>query len=216
MRYEVSWKSRPAARVLLRPERGGRSDSFFELASIARSQQQTYLRLWRRVQPHARGDRNLPSRMQDALRHREFGSRDRRLYRELLYTAVRYLPWIEELTVRSEAEAPAPSPGWPPLLRRSNVFREALLPGWPEPPALISGRAQHLGVNRELLPDWFRSHCPEAFASPNLEVLHTRAPIWIRLQSPDPAAVSAEFASQGWTMAVGRRPAHGRRGAGGR
>lgn len=169
-------------------------------ASIARSQQQTYLRLWRRVQPHARGDRNLPSRMQDALRHREFGSRDRRLYRELLYTAVRYLPWIEELTVRSEAEA-ARAVAWlaapAPAIQR---FREALLPGWPEPPALISGRAQHLGVNRELLPDWFRSHCPEAFASPNLEVLHTRAPIWIRLQSPDPAAVSAEFASQGWTM----------------
>jgi 16S rRNA (cytosine967-C5)-methyltransferase len=169
-------------------------------ASIARNQLQTFLRLWQCVLPHARVDRNLPSRLQDALRHPEFGSRDRRLYRELLYTAVRYLPWIEELAARSEAEAAravawlaAPAPA-------TQGFREALLPGWPELPALISGRAQHLGVSRELLPDWFRSHCPAAFATPNLEVLHARAPLWIRLQSPDSAAVLAEFSARGWPV----------------
>jgi 16S rRNA (cytosine967-C5)-methyltransferase len=169
-------------------------------ASIVRNQQQTFLRLWRRVQPHARTDRNLPSRLQDALRDRGFGSRDRRLYRELLYTAVRHLPWIDELTARSEAEAvravawlAAPTPATRP-------FREELLAGWPEVPGLMSARAQHLRVKGELLPEWFRSHCPEAFASPNLEQLHARAPLWIRLQSPDPAAVSAEFAANGWPV----------------
>lgn len=169
-------------------------------ASIARNQQQTFLCLWQRLQPRVRADRNLPSRLQEALRQRAFGSRDRRLYRELLYTAVRYLPWIEELAARSGADAvravawlAAPTPATQP-------FRAAVIPDWPEPPALISGRAQHLGVTRELLPEWFRAHCPAAFASPTVELLHTRAPLWIRLQSPKSAAVAAELAARGWAV----------------
>lgn len=169
-------------------------------ASIALGQQQAFLRLWRRVQPHARSDRNLPSRIQDALRDRKFGSRDRRLYRELLYTAVRHLPWVEELAGRSDAEA-ARAVAWlaaPTPATRS--YRTALLPGWPEVPGPMSGRAQQLGVSRALIPEWFRNHCPAAFASPNLEVLHSRAPLWIRLQAPDSAVVSSELAAKGWPV----------------
>jgi 16S rRNA (cytosine967-C5)-methyltransferase len=169
-------------------------------ASIVRNQQQTFLRLWKRLQPHARIDRNLPSRLQEALRLREFGSRDRRLYRELLYTAVRYLPWIEELALRSEAEVVRAVAWLAAPTTATQPVRDALLADWPELPALISGRAQHLGVSRELLPGWFHRHCPAAFSSPNLEVLHSRTPLWIRLQSPDSAAVSAEFAARGWPV----------------
>ena len=169
-------------------------------ASIARNQQQTFLRLWRQVQPHVRVDRNLPSRLQDALRQRQFGSRDRRLYRELLYTAVRYLPWIEELTARSEMEGARAVAWLAAPTAATQPFREVLLTGWPELPSLIAERARHLGVTRDLLPDWFCRHCPAAFVSPTIEILHARAPLWIRLQSPDSAGVLEEFAARGWSV----------------
>jgi len=166
--------------------------------AIAHNQQQVFLRLWRSLRPHLRTDRALPARIQAALRRPEFGARDRRLYRELLYTAVRYLPWVDEITARAEAAA-LPAVAWlaadAPATRD---YREALVAAWPPLPPTIGERAQHLGVRRELLPAWFRHHCPEAFLSPNLEALHARAPLWIRLQTDDPAAVRAEFFSRGW------------------
>jgi len=73
--------------------------------SIVRNQQQTFQRLWRNVLPHIRTDRDLPARIQSLLRRREFGSRDRRLYRELLSTAVRHLPWMEELATRMKPDS---------------------------------------------------------------------------------------------------------------
>jgi len=166
--------------------------------SIARNQQQTVLRLWRSLQPHLRSDRNLPARIQEALRRREFGARDRRLYRELLYTAVRFLPWVEELTVRSEEEAVRAIAWLAADTPATRGFRETLVPGWPPPPPAISARARHLGVRSELLPEWFHRHCPDAFISPNLEVLHTRPPLWIRLQTDDPGTVLSEFTGRRW------------------
>jgi 16S rRNA (cytosine967-C5)-methyltransferase len=165
---------------------------------IACNQQQTVLRLWRSLQPHLQSDRNLPARIQEALRRREFGARDRRLYRELLYTAVRYLPWIEELTARSEDEAVRAVAWLATDTPATSGFRAALVPGWPPLPPLVSARARHLGVGGELLPDWFRHHCSAAFVSPDLESLHTRAPLWIRLQTDDPDAVRAEFTARRW------------------
>ncbi len=64
--------------------------------SVARSQQQVFLRLLRFLQPQWHRDFSLPRRIQQLLAgERSFGSRDRRLYRELIYTTLRYLPWIE-------------------------------------------------------------------------------------------------------------------------
>ena len=55
-------------------------------------------RLLAALRPHWRRDRALPLRLEALLRgDRRFGSRDRRLYRELTYTALRILPWIESL-----------------------------------------------------------------------------------------------------------------------
>jgi len=166
--------------------------------SIVRNQQQTVLRLWRSLQPHLRSDRNLPVRIQTALRRREFGARDRRLYRELLYTAVRYLPWVEELTVRSEEEAVRAVAWLATDTPATSGFRTALVPGWPPPPPAISDRARYLDVAGELLPEWFRSHCLAAFLSPEIECLHTRTPLWIRLQTDTPDAVWAEFTTHQW------------------
>src|SRR5476651_2066212 len=74
--------------------------------SVTGSQQQTFLRLLASLRPHWRTDVHLPARIQALLsRNRAFGSRDRRLYRELIYMVLRYLPWIELLLDRDPARA---------------------------------------------------------------------------------------------------------------
>ena len=100
------------------------------------------------------------------------GSRDRRLYRELLYTALRYLPWMEEIIPRSEAEAIRAVAWLAADTPATHRFREALTGDWPPFPPTMSERARQLAASRELLPPWFRPHCPPVFLSPNLETLH--------------------------------------------
>jgi 16S rRNA (cytosine967-C5)-methyltransferase len=166
---------------------------------IVRNQQQIVGRLWRSLAAHLRTDRHLPARLQEALRRREFGSSDRRLYRELLYTALRYLPWVEEIMPRSEAEAIRAVAWLAADTPATHRFREALAGDWPPLPPTISERARQLATSRELLPSWFRPHCPAIFLSPNLETLHARAPLWIRMQTDAPATVLDEFAGRGCT-----------------
>jgi len=156
--------------------------------SVAGSQQRTFLDLLAQLRPHWRRDRNLPARIQALLaRHRAFGSRDRRLYRELIYTTLRYLPWIEPALDRDPALA---------------VQLVASLAA--DSPATANFRAAHAtaappaGEKTELLPAWFRAHCPEAFAPDQLDALLSRAPLWLRLQTADPARVTAEFDRLGW------------------
>ena len=167
---------------------------------VAANQGRTFLRLLAELRPHLRTDRNLPTRIQQRLaKEKRFGSRDRRLYRELLYTAIRHLPWIETLLARSEDDAlraviwlAVDDPSTRPL-------KQALPSDWPPLPATVAAKAAHLGVTELLLPDWFRAHCPAAFESPEIDVLHTRAPLWLRLQVEDPQSVFEEFTFRQWT-----------------
>jgi 16S rRNA (cytosine967-C5)-methyltransferase len=168
--------------------------------SPAASQGRFFLSLFGALRPHVATDRNLPSRLQQLLaREKRFGSRDRRLYRELLYTALRHLPWIDarlapspDDTVRATAWLAADTPA-------TRAFRAHWTTGWPPVPGSLAAKARHLNADpAALLPPWFSGHCPAAFNSPNLDTLHTRAPLWIRLQSDDPAPVLAEFAARGW------------------
>ncbi|HTT57342.1 MAG TPA: RsmB/NOP family class I SAM-dependent RNA methyltransferase [Opitutaceae bacterium] len=165
---------------------------------IIANQQRTFARLWRALAPHVRTDRRLPARIEAALRRHEFGSRDRRLYRELLYTALRHLPWVDELAARTDAEVIRAVAWLAAETPATRAFRLALVGDWPPLPPTIAARARHLGVERDLLPAWFRPHCPAAFVSPNLEVLHTRAPLWIRVQADSPETVLAELAARGF------------------
>ncbi|OAM91719.1 RsmB/NOP family class I SAM-dependent RNA methyltransferase [Termitidicoccus mucosus] len=176
----------------------------------AHSQARTFLALFNELRPHLHADRNLPARIQQRLaRERRFGSRDRRLYRELLYTAIRHLPWFENALVATDAFTPAAaSPAASPfhallwLAADSPAtlpLKRALLLAAPPAPPAPTERAAFLGLDAAgLLPAWFRSHCPEAFASPNLDALNTRAPLWLRLQTDEPAPVLAEFDALGW------------------
>jgi 16S rRNA (cytosine967-C5)-methyltransferase len=154
--------------------------------NIVGSQRHTFLQLLAQLRPHWRRDPNLPERIHALLRrHRGIGARDRRLYRELLYTAVRYLPWIEG---RAEEELVALVAALAADTPVTRAFRAA-----------VADARLVAGLPREaLLPAWFRDECPEAFAPPQLDALLTRAPLWLRLQTAEPARVFAEFAALGW------------------
>jgi len=167
---------------------------------IAANQGRTFLRLLAELQPHFRTDRNLPARIQQRLaKEKRFGSRDRRLYRELLYTAIRHLPWIETLLTRSEEDALNAVIWLAEDRLETRPLKQALPPTWPPLPDTVAAKATQLGVSESLLPAWFEAHCPTAFVSPELDVLHTRAPLWLRLQTEEPRSVFEEFTFRQWT-----------------
>jgi 16S rRNA (cytosine967-C5)-methyltransferase len=169
--------------------------------SVVRSQQQVVLRLLRSLQPHWRRDLNLPSRIQHLLtRDRAFGSRDRRLYRELLYTALRHLPWIEPWLEREPDRAVRITAWLAAETRDTHAFRAELGPDWPVATSLAD-RAKFLEADATaLLPAWFREECAEVFHPGELEAQLARAPLWLRLQTDDPADIAADFSAQGWNV----------------
>lgn len=168
--------------------------------SRAGSQQRTLVEMLGRLRPHWRNDAALPARIDAMLNSdRRLGSRDRRLYRELVYTALRYLPWIEPLLERDPPDAvrriawlAADSPAVGP-------FRLSLAGDMPDCPADSAGKACILGTDVALLsPDWLAKECPDALEPPLRDALLSRAPLWLRLQTGDPGAVLAEFDERGW------------------
>lgn len=175
---------------------------------IAANQQRTFLALLAQVLPHVARDSALPRRIKELLgRNRALGSRDRRLYRELIYTTLRYLPWVAPWHA-ADPDRAAQLVAWlAPELKDTAAYRAALLPDWPPVPATLADKAAVLAARLPeappfdpavLLPAWFRSHCPDAFAPPHLDALLARAPLWVRLQVNDPALVLDEFKRRAW------------------
>jgi 16S rRNA (cytosine967-C5)-methyltransferase len=168
-------------------------------SSLIRNQQKNFLRLLIRLRPHIRVDRALPARIQSLLsQNRAFGARDRRLYRELLYTSIRYWPWIEP-RLDKKPEVAMRSVAW--LAADTSVtheFRTSLIDGMPPLPATIAARAECLRVDGAPLPLWFRLHGPTLFSSPQLEAMLSRAPLWLRLQTSDPQPIFEEFSEHEW------------------
>lgn len=179
---------------------------------IAANQQRTFLAQLAQVLPHVERDSALPRRIKELLAcNRAFGSRDRRLYRELLYTALRYLPWVRPLLDSGELHAAQLVAWLAPEMKDTAAYRAALLADWPAVPPTLAEKAtalrQLLPVESsggqsfepsDLLPAWFRDHCPAAFASAHLDALLARAPLWVRLQVNDPALALDEFSRRGW------------------
>ena len=166
--------------------------------AFAGSQLRVFGQLLREMAARLPGDRNLPAWIQTRLAgDKRFGSRDRRAYRELLYTAVRYWPWLRELEGTSEDAV-----GHAVVRLASPLPALARLKSAVEGPSLhdhsIAEKAAALGVTASLLPDWVQAECPQAAVPPDLELLHRRAPLWLRLQTGDRAAVLNEFAGLGW------------------
>ncbi len=164
------------------------------------SQQRTLLEILGKLRPHWRAEPGLPSRIDSLLsRDRRLGSRDRRLYRELAYTALRYLPWVEPLLDSAPDEAArriAWLSGDAPVVK---PFRDALAGEMPLCPAGAAAKAAVLGTRAsDLAPDWLGAECPEAMAPPLQDALLSRAPLWLRLNADDPREVTEEFDALSW------------------
>jgi 16S rRNA (cytosine967-C5)-methyltransferase len=151
--------------------------------SIAHNQLRIARELWARLQPL---DRGVPARLQTLLADRRFGSRDRRLYRELLFTALRQARALAPLDPDNWAAhlvaTCAPTPETEPL--------RAAYPGPPPP----------LPEPLSLLPSWFSEGCETGRPpSESAAALLARAPVWIRFQTTDPRPAREEWAARGWS-----------------
>lgn len=175
--------------------------------AIAANQQRLFLDFLAELRPHLRRDSGLPRRLKEIFsRNRSLGSRDRKLYRELVFTAVRFLPWVEPLLDRDPAIAAKIIAWLAPELKPTTHFRAALCGDWPAVPESLAEKAALLAAQvnghsfdpQTLMPAWFREHCPAAFASPHLESINSRAGVWVRMQCNDRALVLDEFRGQRW------------------
>jgi 16S rRNA (cytosine967-C5)-methyltransferase len=163
-------------------------------------------------------------------RHRAIGSRDRKLYRELVYTWLRYHPWVDPLLDTDPAIAAKLTAWLAPELKPTSAYRAAHCGDWPAVPPTLAEKStllaqllggagaprtlsespasnptrpeagSHLFDPQALLPSWFREHCPAAFTPPHLDALNTRANLWVRLQCLDRNLVLDEFRAQGWPI----------------
>ena len=164
------------------------------MSSIAGSQGRTLLALLREMAPRVGHDRNLPAWIQTRLaKDKRFGSRDRRLYRELLYTAVRFWPWVEELETQGEAAVLSAVVSLAHPLPSLRGLKEGLGSERDCSSLPVVDKARLLGVVRPLLPPWVEQECPAAARSPNIDVLHSRAPLWLRVPPARQQAVLEVF-----------------------
>lgn len=168
--------------------------------SRAGSQGRTLIEILAGLRAHWRSDRALPSRIDAAFRSdRRLGSSDRRLYRELVYTALRYLPWIEPLLGSRDPEV-VRRLAWlasdtPAVL----AFRSAIAPDMPACPSNVDEKAAFLAEDAgALTPAWFLMECPGAAVAPLREALLTRAPLWMRVRETRGDEALREFDRLGW------------------
>ncbi len=168
--------------------------------NVVANQRQIFLRLTAQLRPHWRSDPNLPARLQKLLAaHRHFGSRDRRLYRELIYTTIRYLPWIEPLLDQAPEKAANLVAWLAEETPATHAYRAALTADRPPRPSLLADKAALISADLGLLvPTWLQAQCPSACDGAELDALHRRASLWLRLQTDDLPAASADFELRGW------------------
>ena len=170
------------------------------------SQRRVLGELIAKLRPRWRSDANLPARIERLVGgDRRFGSRDRRLYRELIFAALRYLPWVEPLLDSGPDRALQRIAWLAAETPATKAFRAELCAGLPPCPERVADKAAILGAEADaLLPEWLRAECPEAFGAGQREALLSRPPLWVRMQSADREAVLAEFAARGWPSRTDR------------
>jgi 16S rRNA (cytosine967-C5)-methyltransferase len=153
---------------------------------------------------------DFPNRIQRLIAgNRSFGSRDRRIYRELLHARCRAEPWASELaesTPGADLQLAAALSECDPAIAAASGLPEAWImdlraASWPDRLDFLRERWSSYAFNPdELAPAWLREECPEwrRLASPDL--LWSRPPVWLRFQTQDPArrrAALAELARAG-------------------
>ena len=154
-----------------------------------------FLRLWSDLSKFVESDKSLHLRLQSKLsKNRSIGSQDRQIYRELVYTTLRYLPWIQgtDLDRRSQviawlSQGKSINKSYRPnqlqndfpydvpdtLIEKAKILNEIIVP-----------TRQFVYNPKDLIPSWFHSpfHSPLIFSSPHLDFINKRANIWIRMQ----------------------------------
>lgn len=157
--------------------------------SVAHNQLRIARELWTRLQPLNRG---VPARLQTLLADRRFGSRDRRLYRELLFTALREARALAALPADADLAWAARLAATCAATRETEAFRATF----------TDPCASAAGCKLDLVPTWFPSECETATGHPDAASLAAalleRAPVWVRLQTDNPDAVFAEWSARGW------------------
>lgn len=114
----------------------------------------------------------------------KYGSKDRRLYRELIYTYLRYLPWLAELARDQEKLMDTLISLASPTEEIQSLY--PTIPGGRPPPFPENLRHRMLGREDhelgELFPEWFPRHSGRRPQIPSLLTLITRPPLWLRVQ----------------------------------
>src|SRR6187402_3279749 len=113
--------------------------------NIAANQQRLFLAFVAEIRPHLRRDSALPRRIKEIFaRNRAIGSRDRKLYRELVYTYLRFLPWIDPL-LDTQPDVAAKITAWlAPELKPTAPYRAAICGDWPAVPAPLAEKSAAL------------------------------------------------------------------------
>ena len=146
------------------------------------NQKRLFVELVHELRPLWHRQANSPQVLGQWLARLRAGSRDRKLYRELAYTAWRTIPRIDDLAddevvvhVAHRAERTKATAGFIDAYRPSDRPPEDDL--------------------TKLLPSWIVDECPELLTTRHSTLMLQRAPLWIRLQTTSPAIVAKEFAS---------------------
>ena len=166
----------------------------------------TFLGMLDSLEAHWHNDTSLPARIERLIKSdKRLGSRDRKLYRELIYTTLRFLPWVEPL-LNSNRELALQVIAWlsddiPATLH----FKKDATLGWPSSGDSFLAKQKviceklNLTSLPSLLPEWLKFEAPEAFEVNHYTSLNQRAPLWLRLQTTDLHRVFDEFKTLGWT-----------------
>jgi 16S rRNA (cytosine967-C5)-methyltransferase len=166
----------------------------------------TFLGLLDSLEMHWHSDPSLPARIDRLIKSdKRLGSRDRKLYRELIYTTLRFLPWVgpllnskRDLAVQVIAWLAVESPA-------THHFKKDATLGWPacnedfySKEKIICSKLQ-VDQLPSLLPLWIKEESPEALEMKLYTSLNQRAPLWLRLQTDNTSLVFNEFKALGWT-----------------
>lgn len=128
-------------------------------------------------------------------RHPNFGSRDRRLYREIVYTYLRYQPWLD--SIKGD-----PGELIDHLILLANPTKEVspLFPTLDPKLAEAAGtsnRYRQLGKQpenfRDLLPKWMLARFSRDLDDIDWQRFFSRPPIWLRCSSIDPKTAAARL-----------------------
>ncbi len=157
--------------------------------------------LLRSILHAARHESAFPSFLQQRLgRDRRFGSRDRRLYRALAYSAVRHLVWLEKTPAEDRPLVALWLAGDEPVI---TGLRELLLADWPQLPPSLAERATLLSARYDkgfsadsLFPEWLSAEAP-TLTGAERDVLLTRPPLWLRMQGAAAQHVDDWLRSEG-------------------